>query len=1625
MKKIISLLTALMLVLCILPATAMAAEITASGTCGDSLTWTLDSEGTLTISGTGEMTDVSGWSELSDSVTSVVIEEGVTSIASGAFYCFKGITSLTIPETVTTIGNTAFYLCKGLESLVIPGSVTQIGSNAFYGCSGLTEVMLSEGLVCIENGGFAWCSALAQIKLPATLTSVSGSAFSHCLALQRIQVDESNPYYSTDEQGALLNRDQTELVRCPGALSSYIIAPTVTSIGAHAFEDCRYLAQISIPEGITTIGNNAFSHCDALAELVIPDTVTNIGHSAFYNCNNLVSITLPEGICTIESTAFSYCKSLTHIDLPASISRIKSYAFAYCTALEEITIPVGVTVIDNYAFQGDSQLTQITFCGDAPSIGSNAFQGVTASARYPYDNETWTADALQMYGGTITWGSSLLDSGDCGDQLTWTLSGEGNLVITGAGAMWDYGTADASAPWDTAAVKRLIVGEGVTDIGNWAFAGCEKLTEVVLPDTVTTLGSNAFRGCTGLKKISLPTALSDLGNHTFYGCTGLTAVAIPETIMDVDSNTFYGCTGLTTVTLPSQLTTIGDDAFYGCKSLTNVILPSTLTNVGTNAFSGCTGLTLLILPSALTAIGEEAFSNCESLGEVIFKGAAPTIGENAFYGAPAVLRYNGSSWTEDVMADHGGTVTWKQYNGFCGDDLVWTVEGDLLTVSGIGAIWDCPFYEGYVSSWDDATGEIGYLTWWKDYRKTITKAVIGHGVTGIGSRVFYDCSALTDITISDTVTDIDYTAFWECESLTGIWADENNPCYSSDEYGVLYNKEHTVLVCAPGAIRSYSIPEGVTAVAQYAFADCDKLTDITMANTVAGLGNSAFVNCDLLTNVTLSDQLTEVGHSAFYGCKSLAQITLPQGLTSLSNNVFCDCTGLTKVILPDGLTSLGSTVFENCTGLTEILLPDTLTTMGTSAFEGCESLTSITIPDSLITINDDAFLGCKALTQVVLPEGVKNIYDSAFAGCSSLKQITLPGTLKYIGECAFSGCSGLSGITIPDGVTVLNPSAFRYCTALTEVVLPSQLKTIENRVFLNCTNLKEITIPDTVTTIGDLAFQDCKSLTKIHIPAGVTAIGSGNWSNNVFVGCSALQGIWVHEDNTVYSSDEFGAMYNNSMTRLLAVPGATERYTIEEGVTSIAKYAFSGCSALTEVMIPDSVTSIGNEAFEDCVSLTAVTIPEGVTYIYKNTFRNCSSLTSVRLPSAVTTVCTGAFTGCENLQTIHFSGNAPTIQSYAFTNVTATVCYPCKNDTWTEDLLQNYGGTLTWQKAHSYEGGSCAICGEADPNASVKPTLTLKYPTVAFEDEVILNVYFDAADLQDTVEMGLLTFTAQPETVSADTAATVTPGYSFSETEQLYLVTSNGIAAKDLGDTIYLTVYAKLSDGSYVYTPVASYSPQTYAYNLLETGSEEMQSMVVSMLNYGAAAQSYFGSEEALVNGKLTETQLAMAESYRSDMMSPVVAVDEQKTEAFTKTGGFTTGYPTVSFEGAFSINYYFTPANTVASDVQLYYWTADDYSAAEALTAENASGILTMEAPIARTATGYQAAVENIAAKDLDDTVYVACVYSDGTTQYCSGVLAYSIGAYCSAQAAKTGTLADLAAATAVYGYYAKQLFG
>ncbi len=331
-------------------------------------------------------------------------------------------------------------------------------------------------------------------------------------------------------------------------------------------------------------------------------------------------------------------------------------------------------------------------------------------------------------------------------------------------------------------------------------------------------------------------------------------------------------------------------------------------------------------------------------------------------------------------------------------------------------------------------------------------------------------------------------------------------------------KSYSGSVVVPPTVNYNNTTYVVTSIDSYAFQDCTNLTQVTIPESVTGMGTRAFENCSGLTEVNFNATScagTPFGHylnRAFYGCSNISTFNFGENVTKIPSYLCYSLKNLTEITIPNSVTEISSSAFYGCAGLTSLTLGNSVTTIGESAFSGCSGLTEITIPNSVTSISSYAFEGCSGLTEITIPNSVT--YLSGFEDCTGLTQVTIPNSVITIGNWAFSGCAGL-----------------------TQVIIGNNVTSIGNYAFAN-SGLESISIPSSVTTIGDDAFDSCEGLTSVVIGESVTSIG-----NYAFWFCTNLSDVTVlNPEPPSCSSYTFG--YVDTNTCSLTVPkGSKEAYS--------------------------------------------------------------------------------------------------------------------------------------------------------------------------------------------------------------------------------------------------------------------------------------------------------------------------------------------------------------------------------------------------------------------------------------------------------------------------------------------------
>ena len=1017
-----------------------ASAVTWTKTESDGLTWTLYEDGTLNISGTGEMRGYNAYSIKSpacdnSNIKNVVIEDGITSIGSFAFYGCS-LTNIRIPGSVTSIGKYALDYCMSLTSVTIPGSVSSIGEYAFIDCRNLTDATILDGVTSIENRAFWGCSRLTSVTIPNSVTNIGESAFWHC-----------------------------------SELTSVTIPDGVTSIEDYVFNGCYSLTSITIPNSVTSIGNYVFDGCSSLTSITIPDGVISIGNFAFSGCNELTSITIPDSVTSIGDSAFEECRILTSISIPDSVTSIGSSVFNDCFFLETISLSCKST-LKRSDFEGKSKFVSYTphtlkkvevkaetctengnkeywtceHCGKyflsddtnpetakavelSETVISASHKLTKVEAKAPTctedgNKEYWTCEhcgkyflsddanpetakaveqsefiipALNHKNAIIQNASEPTEtapgySGDryCPDcdtvfekgytywnegNLTWKLYEDGTLNISGTGAMKDYNDDDNPSPvYQNSNVKKVVIEKGVTSIGNYAFSGCLGLKSITIPDGITSIGDHAFDSCINLRSITLPDSITSIGMWAFYNCWNVSSIIIPDGVTSIEDFTFNSCISLTSITIPNSVTNIKSSAFHNCADLTSITIPD-----------------------SVTSIGYAAFSNCDSL-QTISLGCGSALKKSDFGDQADLVSYTNQHFLTKTEA-----------------------KAKTCTEDGNKEYWTCEHCGKYFLS-DDTNPETAKAV---EQSETIIPA--SHELTKVEAK-------------DATCTESGNKEYWTCEHCGKYFlSDDTNP-----ETAKAVELSETILPAIQhknAELRNASEPTETSPgySGDLYCPDCDKVLE--KGYTYWNEGNLTWkLDADGTLTISGTGAMKDYDYyynnpSPAYNNSNVKKVVIEDGVTSIGNSAFYNCDGLTSITIPKSVTSIENYAFYNCTGLTSITIPDSVTSIGDSVFEKCSNLSNITLSNNITSIESGAFADCSSLTDIVIPNSVTSIGDFAFDWCSNLSSITLSNNITSIGTFAFNGCSSLTSITIPDSVTSIGSFAFNHCNSLQTISL--------------------------------------------------------------------------------------------------------------------------------------------------------------------------------------------------------------------------------------------------------------------------------------------------------------------------------------------------------------------------------------------------------------------------------------------------------------------------------------------------------------------------------------------------------------------------------------------------------------
>ena len=1033
-----------------------------SGTCGGTLNnsqlmkWTLTSDGTLTISGEGNMFGAP-WSQYKSKIKKVVIGEGVKSISDNAFHYYENLRSVSLPSTLTSIGEAAFWACSSLQSITLPNNLTHIGLNAFRACHSLTQVLIPASVTNIDGSAFECCTGLTDVVFEGnSLEFGSGATFYDCTSLKNVFFNGTRADWtaSRGSSGSVLpaaaqiyykndlissgtcgdnssgNNTQWKLTKAGTLIITVGTGCTEGGIADFAYGKAPWYQDIYdsgircliIGSGIKTIGSYAFADCTDLAEIIVPDGVISIGDGAFQQNSGAKRVVLPPSTVYIGHGALRDCSALTSVSLPDSMSnRLFLDMFEGCTNLKSVDIPDGITDI----YEGD-----LASCPNWTDIY--------------YDNwgRVWNRVVSNVRDSipdrmNVHFKDNIYDSGSCGENVTWTLTADGTLTISGTGAMTDY-TYDSRSPWYSCRtyIKRVVMQQGVTSIGDHAFWDCSGLTSVTIPDGVTSIGGDAFSGCAALTSVEIPNGVTAIGGSTFSNCIRLAKVTIPKSV-----------------------TSIGKNAFYYCESIADVYYDGTEEDwAKISISSGNEDLLAAALhckPTPLTA--PSVTGGNDSQGR-------PTLKWNAVTGAAKYEVYRARSKDGDYIKYSTQTSTGYTNSAYLTSGSTYYYKVRALDANGTAGPWSdvvavtcrlgltAPTVTGGNDSqgrptlkWDKVAGAAKYEVYRSysqngNYSKYSTQTSTGYTNSSYltsGSTYYYKVRAL------------------DANGTAGAW---------SSIVSVTY-KQTLSAPAVTGGNDSQGRPtlkwNAVSGAAKYeVYRARSKDGDYIKYSTVTG---TSYTNISYIEN----------GNTYYYKVRALKSDGTAGAWSSIVSVTYRKPAAATVASGKCGDSAAWKLDAEG-----------TLTISGTGRMYDYEwpADRGGTTPPWLANKYRDS------IRALHVEQGITYIGRCAFDSCGNLSDVTLPTSLRIIGQCAFNDCTALRSIQLPEGLTTIMEDAFN-AAGLVSITFPSTLRELRDGAFMNCEKLQSLRLPEGLTTIGNWAFYCNPNISSIYIPASVTTIG--------------------------------------------------------------------------------------------------------------------------------------------------------------------------------------------------------------------------------------------------------------------------------------------------------------------------------------------------------------------------------------------------------------------------------------------------------------------------------------------------------------------------------------------------------
>ena len=738
------------------------------------------------------------------------------------------------------------------------------------------------------------------------------------------------------------------------AVKSIEIEYGVTSIGIYSFTSFVNLESVSLSETVKNIGAISFGLCGNLKEVEIPYGVTEIAEGTFSNCTSLTSIVVPDSVKSIGESAFENCESITSVTIGSSVESIGADAFWYC---DEIT--------DVYYNGTVDEWNEISIDEDGNDSLTNATIHYLICEHEDADNEN----------GCDKCGSVVAYSGSCGaegDNVTWVLYDDGYLVISGEGDMADRKDWNDENPFKNfdSNIKSVVVEEGVTSVGDYAFDGCSNLTDITIANSVTRIGVYAFHGC-GMADVTIPASVEIIDEEAFSGSDKFVSVTFENGVKSIGDFAFSVCYNISDLFIPASVTNIGEGAFAYDISLKNITVDenneyySSVDGVLFNknktkiiTYPAMSTATSYTIPDSVTDTDPGIFVFALNLVDVVIPDSVENIGEAMFiecHNLQTVKIGSGVKYIGEWMIDDFYSLTDVIYNG---TEEQW----DNIEIGENEVLVELVRFEPAVCEHED-TDKDGLCD---------------------------GCNEVYEVKSGSHGEDVTYTLYSDGKLVIGGTGDMLDTSVF----------DHTIR----DEVKTVIIEDGITSIGEDAFKVFKNLTSVVIPGSVTSIGDYAFFRCYSLKEVVIPEGVTSIGEGAFQYCEILTEIRIPASVTSISRAPFL-CCPLTEIVVDENneyFTAVDGVLFnKDKTQLvtypaaktdSEYVVPDTVTKICAAAFGGAENLTSIVVGDSVADIDLMAFFSCSGMESIYISDSVVNVGEFIFEECMSLTDIYYEGT---------------------------------------------------------------------------------------------------------------------------------------------------------------------------------------------------------------------------------------------------------------------------------------------------------------------------------------------------------------------------------------------------------------------------------------------------------------------------------------------------------------------------------------------------------------------------------------------------------------------------------------------------------